>query len=246
MSKYKEVVHMILDQVKASSDDSYLTEDHIIYLIEKFRALILAQTYKDVRKQLPESNYQTICLPLGEYSDFLDIPCIGETYLRSNIKLPVLLPVGNVSVYPMDYFRGEITFITKERMRYVGHNKFLKNIIYCSANPEGYLYFKSSNPQHKQLEMVKMTGIFENCSDAIKLSCVENCNDTDDRACDIMDKEFPLEEALVSMVIQNTVQFISPIQYKPEDTQNNSKDDYGDLANYVRANMKERVSKQME
>ena len=146
----------------------------------------------------------------------------------------------------MDYFKGEITFITKERMRYVGHNKFLKNIIYCSANPESYLYFKSSNPQHKQLEMVKMTGIFENCSEAIKLSCVENCNDTDDRVCDIMDKEFPLEEALVSMVIQNTVQFISPMQYKPEDTQNNSKDDYGDLASYVRAHMKERLPKQTE
>ena len=61
-----------------------------------------------------------------------------------------------------------------------------------------------------------------------------------------MDKEFPLEETLVSMVIQNTVEFISPMQQKPEETQNNSKDDYGDLANYVKANMKERVSKQME
>ena len=36
------------------------------------------------------------------------------------------------------------------------------------------------------------------------------------------------------------------IELKIIDTQNNSKDDYGDLANYVRANMKERVSKQME
>ena len=246
MSTYKELTYMVLDELKLYSDDALYTEEHIMFLLGKYRTFLLKQRYSDVKKQIPESNYQTICLPLGEYSDFLDIPCIGETYLRSNIKLPVLLPVGNVSVYPMDYFRGEITFITKERLRYVGHNKFLKNIIYCAANPEGYLYFKSSNPQHKQLEMVKMTGIFENCSDAIKLSCVENCNDTDDRTCDIMDKEFPLEEALVSMVIQNTVQFISPMQYKPEDTQNNSKDDYGDLANYIRANTKERLSKQME
>ena len=59
---YKEIVYACLDILKMTSDDSLYTEDHIIFLANKARAMLLKQRYSDVKKQIPESNYQTICL----------------------------------------------------------------------------------------------------------------------------------------------------------------------------------------
>jgi hypothetical protein len=41
MSTFRDIVYMIMDELKLSSDDSYYTEDHIIFLISKYRAFLL-------------------------------------------------------------------------------------------------------------------------------------------------------------------------------------------------------------
>lgn len=64
MSTYREVIYMVSDEIKASSDDAYFTEEHIMFLLKTYRAFILKQRYADVKKQIPESNYQTICIDL--------------------------------------------------------------------------------------------------------------------------------------------------------------------------------------
>nr|DAU83961.1 MAG TPA: Structural protein [Crassvirales sp.] len=50
MSTYREIVFMIMDELKLSSDDSYFTEDHIIFLASKYRAFLLKQRYSDIKK----------------------------------------------------------------------------------------------------------------------------------------------------------------------------------------------------
>ena len=39
MSTYREIVYMVLDELKLESDDAYYTQDHVIFLINKYRAL---------------------------------------------------------------------------------------------------------------------------------------------------------------------------------------------------------------
>lgn len=40
--KVKELVYMILDECKlSSSDDAFITEDHIIFLIKKYRSFLI-------------------------------------------------------------------------------------------------------------------------------------------------------------------------------------------------------------
>ena len=153
---YREIVYIILDNLKLASDDSYITEEHILFLISRVRAFILKQTYSNIKREIPESNYQTICLDLIEVPAISGEPCEGGSYLRSTEKIPTIIPVGNTKIYPIDYYQGEITFISRERMRYVGHNKWLQNIIYASLGPDQYLYFKSSNPQFLYLKRVKV------------------------------------------------------------------------------------------
>ena len=45
MSTYRELVYIILDQIRATSDDSLYNDAHISYLIDKYRSMLLKQKY---------------------------------------------------------------------------------------------------------------------------------------------------------------------------------------------------------
>lgn len=226
MSTYKELTYMVLDELKLYSDDTLYTEEHVMFLLGKYRTFLLKQRYSDVRKQIPESNYQTICLDLIEVPAISGGPCEGGYYLRSKEKIPFLMKIGNPMVYPVDYYQGEITYVSRERMIYVGYNKYLKNIIYASIGPDNYLYFKSFNPQYLYLEKARMTGIFEDPQAASELQCP---NENGDTVCDVLDREFPIENALIPPLIQLVVEELTKAEYKPEDKENNSDDDLSEV-----------------
>lgn len=224
---YREIVYMILDEIKSVSDDAFFTEDHIIFLIGKLRTFLLKQRYSDVKKQIPESNYQTICLDLIEVPAISGEPCEGGSYLRSKEKIPFLMKIGNPRVYPIDYYQGEITYVSRDRMRYVGYNKYLQNIIYASLGPDNYLYFKSFNPQFLYLEKVRMTGIFEDPKAASELQCPD---ENDNIVCDILDREFPIENSLVPPMIELVVKELLGAEYRPDDKTNDAKDELSEVA----------------
>ena len=216
---------MVLDELKLSSDDAQFTEDHIMFLLNKYRTFLLKQRYSDIKKQIPESNYQTICLDLIQVPAISGDACEGGTYLRSKEKIPFLMKIGIPRVYPLDYYQGEITYVSRDRMRYVGYNKFLQNIIYCSIGPDNYLYFKSSNPQYLYLEKVKFTGIFQDSMQASDLQCPDDNGET---VCNPADRTFPIEDALVPPLIELVVKELLGAEYIKKDEDNNAKDDLPD------------------
>lgn len=224
---YREIVYMCLDELKLHSDDASYTEEHIMFLLGKYRAFLLKQRYSDIKKQIPESNYQTICLDLIEVPAISGNPCEGGSYLRSKEKIPFLMKIGNPRIYPIDYYQGEITYVSRDRMRYVGYNKYLQNIIYASLGPDNYLYFKSFNPQFLYLEKVRITGIFEDTLAASELQCPDENGNI---VCDVLDREFPIENALIPPLIQLVVEELTKAEYKPEDKENNSDDDLSEVA----------------
>ena len=241
MASYRELVYAVLDELKLSVDDSYFTEDHCIFLLNKYRGMILKQQYKDVKKEIPESNFQTLCLDLIQVPAIAGEPCEGGTYLRSKDKIPSLMNIITPRVYTEDFYQGDITYVSRERMKYVGYNKWLSNIIYASLDPDNYLYFKSFNPQYLYLEKARLTGVFEEPEKAAELEC-----NKEKGACDILDMKFPLEEALVPQVIQLVVRELSGAIYKPEDSENNANDDLSNIASFLRNNVKSNLQKQIE
>lgn len=243
MATYRELVFMCLDMLKLSADDSYFTEDHCIFLLNKYRGMILKQQYKDVKKEIPESNFQTLCLDLIQVPAIAGEPCEGGTYLRSKYKIPSLMNIITPRVYTEGFYQGDITYVSRERMKYVGYNKWLSNIIYTSLGPDNYLYFKSFNPQYLYLEWekVRLTGVFEEPEKAAELEC-----NKEKGTCDILDMKFPLEEALVPQVIQLVVKELSGAIYKPEDSENNANDDLSNIASFLRNNVKSNLQKQIE
>ena len=224
MAKYREIVSMVLDMLKVTSDDSIFTEEHIIFLAGRYRSFLLKQRYSsDLKKQVSESNYQTLCLDLEQTEAIEGLPCEGGYYLRTTKPIPSLLPFGVTRLYTSgSYYKGEITFVTKDRMKYVGHNKWLQNIIYASLDPSGRIYIGSSNPQFIYLESAKLTGIFENAEEASELECNK---EGEPITCDILDKEFPLEDGLIAPLIELVSKALSPSIAAPEDKENNADDE---------------------
>ena len=220
MATLREITYMCLDQLKLLSDDAYFTEEHILFQIDKHRAFLLKQKYSDIKRPMPVENTSEICLDLIEVPAICGEVCEGGSFLRSKYKIPNLLLKGGVSVYPIDFYNSEITFVDRGRMRYIGNNKYLKNIIYCSIGPDGYIYFKSADPQFIYMEKFRMSGVFSSIQDTAKYAC-----DEEGKPCDILDMEIPMENALITPLIDMVVNNLAKSVHVPEDTDNNAKDD---------------------
>lgn len=219
MNTYREIVYMILDKLKLNSDDSFFTEDHILYLVDKYRNFVLEKKYIKNPTAIADSNYQTINI------EFEEVPVgkgntIHYSNYRSKEKIPSLFSLGNVTIYGIDPLKELITYITPSRMKYVGYNKYMQSIIYGTKADDDYFYIKSNNPQYKMLKGATIEAIFENPTEASQLNGEFTGN--------IMDMEFPLEKALIPELINTIMQELSASVYLPEDTQNNAKDDLSD------------------
>ena len=222
---------MVLDELKLISDDSHFREEHVLFLLDKYRTFILKQRYSDVRKEIPDSNYQTICVDLEQANAINGIPCEGSDYMRSTKKIPYMMQIGTQKISSLDYFQGNFAYVNNKRFKYVGSNKYLKNQIYGTIAPDSHLYLKSNNPQVYYLEKVKVTGIFEDSSKVAELQCPDSDGNT---TCDVMDMNFPLEEALIPPVIELIVQELGGQKYQAEDKENNANDDLSNIAAYIR------------
>ena len=238
----RELVYLVLDEVKINSDDSYFNEDHVIFLLNKYRSFVLKKELEKENKQLSSANDQTICLDLIEVRDE-DNPC-GESMLRTEQTIPNLVNDCKVSLYPVNYFEGDhIIYTTMERIRYTTYNKWTKNLIYAAKGPDNYLYLKSSNPQYLYLEKLRMKAIFEDFEQAAQYACDEA---GEELQCDILDMKFPIENALVPIVVEMVVKELLGAEYRPKDSSNNADDDLSDIIAWARRNMKTSVQKQIE
>lgn len=226
MSTYREITYLILDEMRAISDDILFNEDHIIFLINKYRNLILKQNYLKNNKDIPNSNYQLLSIDLEIVKGINGVDC-SNTYLRSINTIPNLLEIADPKISSTDYFGSEMfTYVSNERIVFTGHNKFLTRVIYATLGPDNKLYLKSSSPQAYYLENVQLKGIFENPTEVTQYT-------VDGIKCDILDIELPLEEAFIPMLTEYIIKELTGALYKPEDDENNAKDD---LANKISNN----------
>lgn len=223
----KEIVYMVLDLAKAAtSDDSYFNEDHVIFLLKKYRSFLIKKEQEKQRATTDiasEFEYQQICLDLEKVSAIDGEPCTGGYYLRTTKKIPKILEDNQPRVYPVDFYQGiNICYIPRDRMRYVGTNKFLQNIIYVSLGPDLHLYLNSSNPQFLYLKKLRMSAVFEDFDD---ISCYLCDDDGNSKACDVLNEVFPIREYLVPTLMELVVKELTTAKYQPVDEHNNASDD---------------------
>lgn len=241
MYKYKQIVYMINDELKNISDDATFTIDHIIFLANRWRATILKQQYLNTNKEISKSNYQTLCIDLEKYKAY-DSSC--DTLLRSVQEIPNTL-IGNVEIYTTDYTQTNIVSVDESRFKYINNscNKYLGNIIYSSVLKDNHVYLKSTNSDFLHLSKIKVRGVFEDIDEASKYYCND---DSDESNCDILEQNFPLEDGLVTILIESVVKELLGAMYRPADDINDEKDDNADNMSFIRRNMKSAYQEQLE
>ena len=192
--KYRELVYMCLDEIKLASDDSYITEDHILFLISKYRAFLLRQKYDKTTLPVAESNYQKI-------------------KVSTNSIIPDVMGIAKPRVYVGEgATKVSYTFVTPHRFEFVGNNRIIKPISYCTINDENKLEFKAI-PDDKTT--INLYAVFEDCLKASEF----------DLTGDILDEVCPIEAELVSGVQELVVKDALGIAYRPTDFINNASDD---------------------
>lgn len=228
----KEIVYACLDLAKAStSDDSFFTEEFVLFLLKKYRSFVIKKEQEKQKTSTDTSSefeYQQICLNLEKVPAIDGEACTGGYYLRTTMKIPKILEDTLPRVYPIDYYQGiNICYIPREKMRYVGTNKFLQNIIYVSLGPDLHLYLKSSNPQFIYLKKLRMNAIFEDFDEASDYLCN---SDGDSIVCDVLDAPFPIRDYLVPTLIELVVKELVGAEYKPIDDHNSASDDLAKMS----------------
>ena len=222
MTTWKELVYMVLDALKIHSDDAKFTEEHVLFLISKYRAYILKQAYNKTGINIPNSNYQTLLVRISNHN-------------ISNKTIPPIMNISNTSVYqPNEYYSNEITIVPKERMKYVGNNRYLKKIVYCSIDTNNYLNLTGYNLDVSPIEEVEIHAIFENPLDLY------------DDYESALNEIFPTEDNLVPSILELVLKDLTNGIYKPSDNLNDAQDALSDLAGYLRRNMKSQFQKQVD
>lgn len=229
--KVSEIIYSILDLCKlGGSDDQYITEEHILFLCKKYRSFLIKKEQDKERGSqeiASEFEYQQICLDLEKVPAIDGEPCTGGYYLRTTQKIPKILEGTQPRVYPIDCFQGiHISYISRDRMRFVGTNPYLKNITYVALDPSLHLTLKSSNPQFLYMKKLRMSAIFEDFDEAASLLCDSNGTS---ESCDPLDAEFPIRDYLVPPLIELVVKVLTGSNLLKEDEKNNAKDDTPDL-----------------
>lgn len=309
MSTYRELIYMCLDVLKGTSDDFSYTEEHIAYLIDKFRAFLLKQRYgNDPKKHVPYSNYQTInielnpvfnkkanmILPKWDKQGYLysthpvasDVYIVLKAFDSFKEGQPIYTPVTQVvfpkntseldvkitpdaydiinkedalyhyftmterpefeeSVKPNNkyhtskeqidytlqlgiprvtvdgYYDINFEYTSRERLPFVGNNKYLKNSRYCAIDENNYLCVmpkKEDGLNFHLFKNLRLTAIFENPRD------VKN-DISFDYSKDWKDRIVPIEESLISTLIELVVNSLVKSVTSPEDTINNGTDE---------------------
>lgn len=223
MATFGEIAHAIQDFSKTISDDSVITIDHIIFLLGKYRNVLLLKS----DQPLSHASYQTICIDLssGSGNDF----CGAQPYLVSDAKVPDLLGAGSIHIAPPAGFLYGYRFqyVSPQKFQFVGHNKWLRNLIYATIGPDSRLYLRGADNGFTYLSKLRLTALFDDIEKAAEQQCDECCDTT---ICDIEDRQFPMDNSLLPALMQAVTKEITAAAWQPRDDSNDASDDLATFA----------------
>ncbi|NCD07247.1 MAG: hypothetical protein EOL97_14125 [Spirochaetia bacterium] len=208
MSTYREIVYMVLDQAKMKVDDNHLEAEHIVAIINKYRASLLKNKYGgQVKKVIPPAYYQTLAVE------------VDPTTRKSLKRIPQLLDLDGMNlvttidaVNVLNTFK--ITLVSPDRFQYLGHNRYLSTILYGTVTLDNYLKVKYSGTIPSNF---LISGLLENPMNIIEFNDLE--------ISDPLDLEFPMDEGLMMDLMAATLKEVAGIRVFPEIDKNNAREE---------------------
>jgi len=214
--KTRELIFRVLQFLSINSDDSIqdFSEEYIYNVLIDKRAFLLKQHYKDARKSVPRSCYQTLNVPLEKIRVVPDLK-YSEVLLRSVDKIPEMVDfaqeagVATTIIMSTDYTAIPFNLVTFERFPSVGSNRWTRDLLYVALGNER-LYLKSFNSSFTNLTKVLIFGVFSDPSQVYYANGNEG---------DYYEEEFPINNSMVDPIIKLTLEELTRIQ-RPKDVIN--------------------------
>ena len=214
--KTRELIFRILHFLSINSDDSIqdFSEEYIYNVLIDKRAFLLKQHYKDARKLVPRSCYQTLNVPLEKIRVVPELK-YSEVLLKSSNEIPEMVDfaqdsgVATTIIMSTDYTAIPYNLVSFERLPTVGSNRWTKDLLYVALGNKS-LYLKSFNPSFTNLTKVLIFGVFSDPSKVFYLN---------GNTGDYYDEEFPINTAMVDPIIRLVLDELTKIS-RPKDITN--------------------------
>lgn len=220
---YREMVYIIMDELRILSDDTIWENEHFVFILNKYRALLFKQRYSDRKREIPSAYYQTLNIECDQYNS-------DKNTYQSKYRIPNLIDMNNIWLYISsdDGIENEnFNFINPYRFKTLGYNKWLNNKKYCTIGVDNYYYLKLPSSETQESLSVNLYAVLDNPIDINSSSFLgERIVQTDPLDC-----EFPVEEALVQPIIDLCLKEIGQLNQLPRDILNNAMDDSGVQSN---------------
>lgn len=219
----REIIFDIKEIIQSYSDDSSVSEEHLAFIINNKRNLLLRQFLSNLKKPMPKEAMQLICLNLED-----DPNCTEDRkLLRSTIKVPATMQSTGrsniVKAFSSDISLSKyLNVVDYHRFPFVGSERFNTRQIYITVDPDSYLKVYNPKNLHLFMEEIQIEGIFENPEEAYDLSCNASAND-----CDFFDAQYPIESSLIDPIKSQILNEFTLKLQVPQDTTNDGEDNQG-------------------
>jgi len=246
MHTYREIVYMIMDELKLLSDDTIWENEHFVFTANKYRALLFNQKYKGKKVEIPFAWYQR--LNVG-----FDVNYKDGTIYQSFKQIPDILDITNLWQYTFVHNDGmpteNLNFINPQRFKVVGYSKWLKNQVYITIDLDNRMYAKSptssiTRPINRitgadsiyiEHPLISENGLSQLMSeigdtyvyyDTILDNPIEGYKFNDNNDLDVLNFTFPCEESLIQPIIELCIKEIGGMNQIKRDAANNASDDF--------------------
>lgn len=198
---YRDMVYMVFDILKITSDDSVWEPDHVIFLLNKYRSLLIKQRYSTIRKDVPLAYYQTINVTIANG--------------KSSSPVPRVLNTNGIEI-DTHTDSIKVNLVSPDRFRYVGNYSWLKSQIYVTIDSNNYVLVKYPDNQ-QPITSIALTAILENPLEILSIE--------PDAYRDPLDYIFPIEAPLQQPILDLVCKELGQANYLPSDERNNAADD---------------------
>ncbi len=162
MANRLEIVYNIKELMKDHTDDTLMSDRHILFLFKTQRARFLRQLYSDRAKGLDASAIQVLCLDMEK----VDRGACGITtnchISRSKKKLPNLLSLRGrsalISAGPALVGSSKFDIINSLDANQAMSDKYSTTSIFLD---DGYLYVVGTTPAAGLIKTIRVQGIFD-------------------------------------------------------------------------------------
>lgn len=200
MANRLEIVYNIKELMKDHTDDTLMSDRHILFLFKTYRAMFLRQLYSDRAKGLDDSAIQSLCLDM-EPADRGVCGINTDCYInRSKKRLPNLLSLRGraalKSVGPAIVGSPNFDIIDARDAAICMADPYATNSVFVD---DGYLYVVGPTPAVKLMKCMRVQGVFDDPEALEEFSNCCNCSATE-APCVTDETEYPVPGHMIPQI----------------------------------------------